>query len=565
MKKGCRRFGLFCCLLFFALFLSNEGQSVKARTVDTFGELKQCLSANTSETIVLGKSIAIKGSITIRGKKVIDGKGNTLFRSREKGSVYGGTLFLSVADDCEWKNVTISGESDKSAVKGKVFGRLLEVKGGKVVLSRCHLKNNRNTSLAVDGGGALLVTAGRCHMKAGSIEGNRNVSCGGAVRIEKSGTFYMSGGVMTNNRVDGVAGVSGFDGRGGAIYNAGTLRLESGTIKNNTVRGYRNGDVVYGGVGGAIYNEGTCLIAGGVLSGNQASLHGAAIYTTSKATLTIRGGEWKGNGSLGHADKEIWVGGMCRIGESPQISSLYLAKNSFLTIEKSVKLRKNLLLELSSYVSGRRVTKGKKVRVSLANGSVSLVYKRNGYFVQKEEKKVVYKETKEAEKKVKHRVVKNKAPVVKSAHRYFFLREVKRYTKKMWLDCLWEGCMVKDDISTKQKLKQSTTVECRNFDGNSGGEYRFRLCVKDRHKSCAIWIRVTIVDEAKETNTESYVQFVPPDGKETTCCEEWYFGKEDIERIQMFLDSVAEPFSQRTNEQFMERYRYCKQGEGEGT
>lgn len=61
---------------------------------------------------------------------------------------------------------------------------------------------------------------------------------------------------------------------GGAIYNAGTLTLNSATFSGN-----------FGKNGGAIYNAGTIEINGGVFSGNSAYLNGGAIY--SGGTLSV--------------------------------------------------------------------------------------------------------------------------------------------------------------------------------------------------------------------------------------------------------------------------------------
>lgn len=664
MKKGIKWLSQSALMLSVGLLFCFCYKPIQAQTtVSDFYQLKQCLGDENISTIILKKDIQIKGMVTIRGEKIINGRGHCLLRSREKDKVYGGTLFSVMGKYCEWRNVTISGEADAKTIQGKIFGRLMEVRHGKVVLSeRCLLKNNKNSCLAVDGGGALQVAAkGQCYMKAGSIEDNANVSFGGAVRIEKGGLFCMTGGVIANNSVSGIAAVNGFDGRGGAVYNAGTLRVEGGTIRHNTVTSYKDGETEYGGVGGAIYNEGKCLITGGAISDNKASLCGAAIYTLPRSALTIRGGKFTYN--CDEEGRPVWVAGACRIGRQLTISHIYLANKTLLTVEDSLHVFSPICLEPSSYKIGRKLTQGKKTKFALKKKNYSLTYKKNGYYIAKnsskekskkksvkgeEEKflltkkkqkktstitiacpkkelvfyegeyvdssvllygvrvegttdridnkvevikpknklntdcactgkiryRVTTKRGKKIERQIPYRVIKNKSPVIKSAARYFFVREVKNFTKKEWRNILWEGCTGKDDVESKRDMLDETTVEYSNLVQYKEGAYRFRLQTRDQYghryymhagekrrygkgKETTIWITVTVVDEEKEVDSIQYIQFVEP-RNDSRCLVEWHFDKEDIRSIQTFMKSSKNPFSAETNQQFVCKYSYCR-------
>ena len=83
------------------------------------------------------------------------------------GKVYGGCLFLVQGKKCEWSRVTVSGSAGENT-KSKIFGRLIEVRQGTLVIGKgCFLQDNVNETLAANGGGAVEIgSGGVCIMKA---------------------------------------------------------------------------------------------------------------------------------------------------------------------------------------------------------------------------------------------------------------------------------------------------------------------------------------------------------------------------------------------------------------
>lgn len=124
--------------------------------------------------------------VVIRGEKIIHGRGHNLVRSALHGKVYGGCLFLVQGKKCEWSRVTVSGSAGGNT-KSKIFGRLIEVRQGTLVIGKgCFLRDNVNETLAVNGGGAVEIgSGGVCIMKAGSVYNNRNVSGGAAFYVKR--------------------------------------------------------------------------------------------------------------------------------------------------------------------------------------------------------------------------------------------------------------------------------------------------------------------------------------------------------------------------------------------
>ena len=182
--------------------------------------------------------------------------------------------------------MTVSG-SVGGDTKSKIFGRLIEVRQGTLVIGKgCFLRDNVNETLAVNGGGAVEIgSGGICIMKAGSVHNNRNVSGGAAFYVKKGGRLMIQGGVITGNKTIGIGAVEGFDGRGGAIYSEGSVWFKGGVISGNMAKGYRKGDICYGGVGGAVYvaKGGSLYVQGGTLTNNPDERK-EQIYADGKVT-----------------------------------------------------------------------------------------------------------------------------------------------------------------------------------------------------------------------------------------------------------------------------------------
>lgn len=282
MKKMRKRIALF-----FVLSLCVSVRQVSAkRMVSDFSEFKQLCESDTKETIELASDIIVDEPVVIRGEKTIHGRGHRLIRSALPGKVYGGCLFLVQGKRCEWSRLTVSGSAGENT-KSKIFGRLVEVRQGTLVIGKgCSLRDNVNETLAVNGGGAVEIDSGGiCIMKAGSVQNNRNVSGGAAFYVKKGGRLVIQGGVITGNKTIGIGAVEGFDGRGGAIYSEGSVWFKGGVISGNTAKGYRKGGICYGGVGGAVYvaKGGSLFVQGGKLI-NNLDERKEQIYADGKVT-----------------------------------------------------------------------------------------------------------------------------------------------------------------------------------------------------------------------------------------------------------------------------------------
>lgn len=257
--------------------------------------LKELLESDGDAQIELKKDIVIHGTIHIRGKKRLVGRGHCIYRSNRADQFYGGTVFCVESGEFQVTDTVISGIGGKK-VKRRTYGRLIEVKRGKFVLGKKSvLKENCNTAWGEEGGGAVLVRKNaQFLMKGGTICGNEIVTEGAAVKVEAGGTFIMRGGVIADNSSRGIGAIEGFDGRGGAVFNEGTVQIKKGQLRNNQAKAYRHGQDVYGGAGGAVYNRGTLLISGGTIYGSRGTC-GGAIYNDKKASLRITNGRFTDN------------------------------------------------------------------------------------------------------------------------------------------------------------------------------------------------------------------------------------------------------------------------------
>lgn len=552
-------------IVFFIVIFAYKPVQAKTISVNTERELQQCLLSSKSLTIVLEKDIPITKQLLIYGEKKVEGKGHCLFRGKKK--VYGGTLFSARGIRCEWRNVTISGESDAKSVKGKVFGRLLDVRTGEVILDvGCQLVCNRNTSLAVDGGGALVVhKTASCYMKAGKILDNANVSCGAAVLVEKGGKFVMSGGLIEGNRVSGIGTVVGFEGRGGAICNAGTFQIQGGKICNNQVEAYRRNGMAYGGVGGAIYNEGNCLIAGGAIIDNRSSIGGALLYSTSASTVTITGGILKQNKERG--ENPLYLAGKLTLAGNPKLKELSLMGKITVNVKEDYFGESDIVLTLSSYKEGRRITKGKKIPISLKTKKYILRYRKNGYFIEK----------KKIEKKNSKRKVKSSKKKGEEEQIFFPYKEL----------VFFEGEYVDTSIllyGITKKEKSESRLEViypkKKLDTGKVGSGKIRYCLVSKgKKSMEKQIPYRIVENKKPKLKSAKRYFFLSEVKNFSM-KEWYrelweecVASDDIESPEELFDSMEVEscffekkcegeyeFYLRITDQFGHRY-YMKKGE----
>lgn len=373
---------LSCLFVFLVGMVSLTYPSQAKEIVKDYGELKAALEDTGTRQIELGADIFVSGSIKIRGTKVIDGRGHTLERSKKRGNVYGGTLFLMLGNHCEWKNVTISGAGKDSQVVGKVFGRLLEARRGKTIVGDgCVWKDNVNNRLAVDGGGALWIKKeAQCQIVGGEVSHNENVSCGAGIRVEKGAQLLVQSGRIANNIVRGAAAVEGFEGLGAAIYNEGTVTIKSGVLEKNKAIAYSNDAANYGGAGGAIYNRGDCIIMGGAIQNNFASQRGSAVYSDRCASLEICGGFLLANQDA--EKRPLWVDGSCILGKKAMFQQIYIADTADVKVGRDWDKRQPVTVEPAGYQKGRCLLRGAKGNFILKRkNGYRLIRKNGGYYI----------------------------------------------------------------------------------------------------------------------------------------------------------------------------------------
>ena len=252
------------------MLLIAEGKRPASARVSVYDrdELKSVLADSGQETIELKKNITVRETLIVRGDKTIIGPGS-IKRAIASNSAFGGSLIRVTSGSLKLSSVTIDGRGDASVLEGKLYGWLVEVSGGTLKIGDgVLLTNNKNTTRASDGGGAVKIrSGGTCIMDGGRISGNSCITGGAGVHVDNGGVFYMKSGDISGNLVVGKGAEDGFDGRGGGIYNKGTAGLYGGSVTSNTVRGYR----YYGGVGGGIANAGSMVITGTGISSNTGS------------------------------------------------------------------------------------------------------------------------------------------------------------------------------------------------------------------------------------------------------------------------------------------------------
>lgn len=532
---------IFTCLACIGSAIPIKGASALVK-VTTNQELRQVLAQEGIRKVELQADLMVDGPMTICGEKQIDGQGHCITRSSKRGQIYGGSLFVVQKGRCEWKNVTISGGGASKAVIGKVFGRLIEVRQGMLVIGEgCVLCDNINDRLAVDGGGALQIGAGgSCVMKAGVIRGNATRSKGAGVAIENGGRFTMTGGSIRNNRVVGAGVAEGFDGRGGAIYNNGKLVIKGGTIQNNRAKAYTKDGVQYGGAGSAVYAE-------------------------AGSSTDMSGGRMAGN----RDDRRcpIWMCGQLTLSGRPVLARIYLDRTVVIRSNNAFRPAGSVEVEPAAYVSGTRIAEGRIESFSLVkkNGyglerkgaGIYIVRKKKGSkvpsstlpktpkkkvsrgkidaapIIQCKRKEFVFSVGEEVDrdalmsgvsaidseggditnririlepeqlhtdrvgkgeivyevesrrgirvkKKGSYRIQKNRPPMVRIAPRFLFLWEVEGYTEQQWKELLLDGCVLSDDCESSQELAETTTVEYMDLKEIKAGYREIALTVQDQ-------------------------------------------------------------------------------------
>ena len=172
----------------------------------------------------------------------------------------------------------------------------------------------------------------------------------------------IKSGSVTGNRVVGRSATDGFDGRGGGIYNKGTLAVYGGSIGSNTVKGFYSGGRTYGGVGGGIANAGNLLLQGGSVSGN----HG-----NKGSDLGLIRGRTALSGSTRLS--ECWM----KSGQLLHVGSSFKSGSRVRLVPENIKEGVRLADGLSGKAWKKQFSyppslKGKGLKVSLKNGALMI-------------------------------------------------------------------------------------------------------------------------------------------------------------------------------------------------
>ncbi|MFN8445322.1 MAG: choice-of-anchor Q domain-containing protein [Caldilineaceae bacterium] len=165
--------------------------------------------------------------------------------------------------------------------------------GGLYVQNTTSLANVQFTNnSATDGGGAYV--KGKGTVLNSAFTGNSVLGSDGGALYLVSGAQTISNTSFTGNRATGSSGITGTDGRGGAIFisTTATLALLDSNFNNNEARGGTGSH----GFGGALFSGGTTNItqtrfvsnsvSSGVMRGTPAS-KGGAIYIDQTAVNVI--------------------------------------------------------------------------------------------------------------------------------------------------------------------------------------------------------------------------------------------------------------------------------------
>jgi hypothetical protein len=196
-------------------------------------------------------------------------------------SLRGGTITLTSGELLLNKNLSIEGPgADSLAVSGGGASRVFEVQQGwSVSLSGLTIADGRVTGAA--GFGGAVLNAGTLRVSGITFEGNTAAAAGGAVR--NNGSLTVLDSFFADN--------SAFD--AGAILNGGSLTLLGTTFQRNTA--------AQTGSGGAVVNGGQLAVADCTFTDNAAYFGGAVESDGGQVTVvhsTLRGNRG-GNGGGG--------------------------------------------------------------------------------------------------------------------------------------------------------------------------------------------------------------------------------------------------------------------------
>lgn len=595
-------------ILFGVESISYKSDCRALSKTDGYKALKKVMEEPGDAQISLNGNIVMRGTIHVRGRKWLRGNGYRIQRGTVSGKVFGGTLFSVEDGEFNMQNTIVTGGGESV----KVYGRLVEVKKGTFILGKKSvLKDNCNNKRGEEGGGAVIVRRqGEFIMKGGGIYGNETVTEGAAVYIE-GGSFQMKGGVIQRNKSRGIGAIEGFDGRGGAISNGGTMTISGGVLKNNDARSFLSGHSQYGGVGGMLYNRGSCVITGGTIINNTASYGGGAIYSDRNSILHIVAGNFKNN----QADRGrtiFFCGKSCYLDLFLKSGELYTAAGSEIKWGNRTKVTKKvtkpegkqkrkitwkggekkrvyytgeklgvkeILYGLQAECDGCDITKD--IYIKRVSGGMGKRYKSDRTFFTNRpcQGTIVFSIKREkAENKeltVPYVIRENQPPRVRTAVRYLFTWEVNGHSEERLKKMLRDGISISDAEDQSLTLWERADIDWGKLREGKAGTYKVKVCVRDqwghrfymnklqnrrygRGKVTAVEIPITLVAEQNLGSAElGAVRFLPP-GNETAIKEEWYFPEELIVQIRAHMKTYKNPFSETANNDFLKRFGFAK-------
>ena len=294
--------------------VSANGENIRTDKNTTLQEDIDAVANNGQATLIADKGFSINETITIPSGKTITLTSEQkvyVLSAQSTGPVFkveeGATLILD-------KNLSFPCHLIANGVFAEVNGTLT-IKDN-VSISRFSSSAGDTGVIDVNNGGSFKMEGGTISEITGSVSGY------GAVYVRKGGTFIMNGGkiadctvksqysgavvldegtmTMKNGEIDGNTATE-FNSAGGVLVNkTSTFTMTGGTISNN--RANRGGGVL-------VRENGTFTMTGGTISGNTARVQdssidkpnagGGGVFVEHNASFDMENGTITGNTTNG--------------------------------------------------------------------------------------------------------------------------------------------------------------------------------------------------------------------------------------------------------------------------
>ena len=273
-------FGYICYSGINSLFMTNlSGSNYKTVEVTTWNELKNAISDNTCNKIIIKSNLVANSVINIKNKEITIISNNNVTINRD-ASFTG--YFFKITDGSKLyfgdSNYKIIINGIKTLKSDTVF----IAEDSNLNLNNISVNNNYSSS----DGGAVRVIRSTANISNSSFDSNMGVY-GGAICVYSytpKSTLTISNSNITNN-------TSNYS--GGGIYAYGNLTISNSNISNNTAETYGGGLIVkdYAEItntvfdsnkaknnsGGGIRVDGKLKITGGSITNNVAKQNGGGI------------------------------------------------------------------------------------------------------------------------------------------------------------------------------------------------------------------------------------------------------------------------------------------------